>query len=272
MKTILNRTADPFPPPYTEFTIHRYGIHESIDKTIHRPSGNTDYLFMLLYDSVPVGTSPAAPLCPADTFMIWEPGQSHYYGTKAHPWGHSWFHCDGTSVAGTISQNGLPVNRPFSLADPVVMEKYLGLMHNEIVSFARPERQIIASLFRCLAIEIGRSIRAETARNIPAGFLDVRNYMEAGFRRRMTLAELAKRACLSVSRFSSEFRRYFGCPAIDYLIRIRMQHAAFLLRDVNMSVGQVAQESGYEDIYYFSKLFRKFHGVSPRGYRRKIQA
>ena len=55
--------------------------------------------------------------------------------------------------------------------------------------------------------------------------------------------------------FCSEFKRHFGESAIQHLIRLRLQHAVYLLRDENLRIGEVAEQTGYEDLYYFSKLF-----------------
>jgi AraC-like DNA-binding protein len=49
-----------------------------------------------------------------------------------------------------------------------------------------------------------------------------------------------------------------------------MQEAAFLMRDVNMNVSQIAQACGYDDLSYFSRLFRRTYGKSPRKYRQRL--
>jgi len=71
------------------------------------------------------------------------------------------------------------------------------------------------------------------------------------------------------AHFSAEFRRHFGVPPVGYLIRRRLHHAAYLLQDVNLSVAEAGQRVGYDDLFYFSKLFKRFHGASPRAWRER---
>ena len=54
-----------------------------------------------------------------------------------------------------------------------------------------------------------------------------------------------------------------------YVIGQRLQQAAYLLRDRNLRITDVARQVGYEDLFYFSKLFKDRYGVSPREFRRR---
>jgi iron complex transport system substrate-binding protein len=101
----------------------------------------------------------------------------------------------------------------------------------------------------------------------PAPFRDLRHFVESEFAQPMTLAMLARKVNLSVPHFCSEFHRYFGTSPIDYLIRHRMHQAAYLLKDRNLRVSDVAPLVGYDDVFHFSKLFKKHFGVSPRATR-----
>jgi AraC-like DNA-binding protein len=46
-----------------------------------------------------------------------------------------------------------------------------------------------------------------------------------------------------------------------------MHEAAYLLRDEHLSITEIAQQLGYTDLYYFSRQFRKYYGLSPRQMR-----
>jgi iron complex transport system substrate-binding protein len=111
-----------------------------------------------------------------------------------------------------------------------------------------------------------------THAHIPRRFLDIRNYLEANYHTPITLADLAGRAALVPPYFGQMFRRYFGTSPIDLVIRLRLEEAALLLGDVNRNVSEVAAAVGYDDVYHFSKLFKKRYGVSPLGYRKRKAA
>nr|WP_285874008.1 helix-turn-helix transcriptional regulator [Halalkalibacter oceani] len=63
--------------------------------------------------------------------------------------------------------------------------------------------------------------------------------------------------------FSYLFQKFAGAGPIDYLIQYRMNKAYELLMTGQFTIKNVAQSVGYADAYYFSRLFKKYKGVSP---------
>jgi AraC-like DNA-binding protein len=98
---------------------------------------------------------------------------------------------------------------------------------------------------------------------------DIRRQLEMDFNQSVTLEELAAQTGLSVSHFCAKFKQAFGNSAIDYLIEQRMQQAAYLLYDQNLKIQEIAKRVGYDDVFHFSKLFKKHHGQSPRALRKE---
>jgi transcriptional regulator GlxA family with amidase domain len=81
------------------------------------------------------------------------------------------------------------------------------------------------------------------------------------------VATLAARANISPSHFFALFKRRVGCAPIDYFIRLRMQRACRLLDETLLSVKEVAAALGYDDPFYFSRLFKSVNRVAPSDYR-----
>jgi AraC-like DNA-binding protein len=86
----------------------------------------------------------------------------------------------------------------------------------------------------------------------------------------LQVATLAARACVSPSHFFVLFKRSTGCPPIDYFIRLRMHRARELLEAGSLHVKEVAAALGYEDPFYFSRMFKSVNHVAPVEYRRLI--
>jgi len=107
--------------------------------------------------------------------------------------------------------------------------------------------------------------RAET------GLERARALLEAHCDRPFTVAELAKAANLSAAHFCRAFARAFGSPPIAYQRSLRIEAARTLLRTSNLLCKEVAGRVGYEDPYFFSRVFRKETGESPRSYRRRAR-
>lgn len=82
--------------------------------------------------------------------------------------------------------------------------------------------------------------------------------------------ELAMQSGISVSHFSTLFKKETGCSPLDFLIRQRLQHASRLLATTQEPVASVSTAVGYEDPFYFSRSFRKVMGCSPRTYRSRF--
>jgi AraC-like DNA-binding protein len=83
----------------------------------------------------------------------------------------------------------------------------------------------------------------------------------------LQVATLAARASISPSHFFALFKRQIGCAPIDYFIRLRMQHACRLLDETMLSVKEVAATLGYDDPFYFSRIFKSVNHVAPTEYR-----
>ena len=253
-----------------DLTIRGIGVQEHMPPCIiDRPKGTGDYLLMLFYEDVWIGGKGAPARQPCSSMMIWSPGEWQYYGDQDKPYTHTWLHCDGRFIRSILRDTRLPCNQPFVVSDPAIMERHLLAMHEELTQHARPDGVIVRNLLENWLRSTARlAFRKEPqATDIPAPFLAIRHLIESEYAQAITLPELAERVHLSVPHFCAEFKRHFGTSAIDYLIRQRMHQSSYLLRDRNLRVAEVARRVGYEDLYYFSRLFRKHFGVSPRKFR-----
>ncbi|MCC8410230.1 AraC family transcriptional regulator [Mucilaginibacter sp. UR6-1] len=93
------------------------------------------------------------------------------------------------------------------------------------------------------------------------------NHMRANLDKKLSVDDMANQHKLSSSYFSILFRKATGMPPIDYFINLKMQKACQLLFSDEIRIKAVANSLGYEDQYYFSRLFKKFMGMSPEQYR-----
>jgi AraC family transcriptional regulator of arabinose operon len=88
----------------------------------------------------------------------------------------------------------------------------------------------------------------------------------------VTVAELARRAGLSPSRFAHLFTEQVGVSPMRYLERQRMRLAEQLLDLTPRTVSEIARTVGFEDPLYFSSRFRAYAGVPPTAYRQRHRA
>jgi len=84
----------------------------------------------------------------------------------------------------------------------------------------------------------------------------------------MTLYDVASHVALSNNHFCTVFSQEMGQTFIEYLTQLRMEKAKALLLATEKRSSDIALEVGYNDPHYFSYLFRKNAGMSPRDFRR----
>ncbi|MET3848813.1 AraC family transcriptional regulator [Paenibacillus sp. OAE614] len=96
-------------------------------------------------------------------------------------------------------------------------------------------------------------------------------YIEEHFLQPITLQAMADRAYLSTRQFQRVFTRNYHTTPMDYVIRKRLDYSCTLLRHPNLSISQVALESGFRDQNYYARQFRKVYNCTPSEYREKLQ-
>ena len=93
------------------------------------------------------------------------------------------------------------------------------------------------------------------------------SYIEQHFRESVTSAKVSGACNMDSFQFSRAFRASFGITFKEYLLRVRIKEACRLLEKPDIAVTEVAYLSGFNDPSYFSKVFKRYAGVSPSVYK-----
>ena len=95
---------------------------------------------------------------------------------------------------------------------------------------------------------------------------DIRDhYMED-----ISLTSLAAKYNVSMGRLSKMIKDHLQLNFSDYIASLRIQRAKELLSDETLSIQEIAEIVGYNDYFYFTKVFKKIEGISPSKYRKEI--
>lgn len=84
------------------------------------------------------------------------------------------------------------------------------------------------------------------------------------------LEVLAAKYHMSVSKLGKIFRQIFGESIYNYYQKIKMQEAAFLIREEKLSISQTGYQLGFSNLSHFSRLFEKHIGMKPKSYSKLI--
>ncbi len=85
---------------------------------------------------------------------------------------------------------------------------------------------------------------------------------------KITIADVASEIGVSPSHFMKYFKNTMGTSFIDYLNEYRLSMASRLLLSSDVSILDIANEAGFDNLSYFNRLFKKRFGITPSNYRK----
>ena len=112
--------------------------------------------------------------------------------------------------------------------------------------------------------------RLETERSLreTRPISDAKRYIQQHYQEALRLEDVSSAVGFNTTYFSTLFKKETGQNFVDYLTELRINKAKELLSGDDLSVQDVAEMVGYQDLKYFSKLFKRITGVSPSDYKK----
>lgn len=206
----------------------------------------------------------------ADDVYLLEAGKDHYYFSDAEePWEKIFVNFSGPVAEGLADAYGLSGKifyQGMSELKPEFLAIYEMMTNEEL-----PERyileqveMIIHKIFRVLG-QYSREWQQESGE-----IQRVRRYLDEHVGQLVSIQELAESIYRSPDYLIKHFKKEVGMTPYQYLLKRKMVVAERLLRDTMLPVKEVAEHLGYEDAHYFSGLFKKEKGVSPKQFRKNM--
>ena len=262
--------------PEREYPMHR---HEFSELVVVFGGGGTHLAF-----------GEKHPLTPGDVFLIGEPGPPHGFAdTRDLALYNVLF--ERRKLANAMQSQGFPVLAELGELQLVpgggiplhlgpgelreVMAILRGMEHEQgqVRSFSEVA---LTSRFILLAVELVRFKRRRSggghaAANMSGGerLTELLMLMAEHPEREFSRRKLAERLCVSESTLQRIFRARTGFSPHDYLTRLRLKKAATLLLESELTVGEVAAETGFADSNYFCRRFRSYADASPLEFRKR---
>lgn len=143
---------------------------------------------------------------------------------------------------------------------------YLDIIHLQFCEF-------LTRLLRVQGQEhvtlIGKVMDPSFCSNMDSIFKPVITYMRNNMSKTITLDMIADIACLEKTYFSKKFKEVYGSPPIHFLNDMRLFKAKELLKYSEMNITEIAEQTGFRSLHYFSRFFTQKEGISPYEFRQK---
>ena len=104
----------------------------------------------------------------------------------------------------------------------------------------------------------------------PSTIRKIMDEIKEHYTENITLTGLAEKYSISVSYLSELLKEHLQLSFSEYISSKRIQKAKELLADDSLSIEQIAEQTGYNDYFYFTKVFKKNTGISPSKYRKNL--
>jgi AraC-like DNA-binding protein len=207
-------------------------------------------------------------MLPAGSVVMWSP-QRHpaWYGNRQQPWSHSWIVCSGTACAELLRKSGLEELEPLAPPLPGGLTPCIHALHEELLAPGGADADILTWSLAIAIRQLRRAQAADGTGAADARLAWARSHLERTLDRQVSLGELATQQKMSPRHLARLFLATWGLSPAAYHLRVRMIHAAGMLRQPGTSVATVAAALGYANAFAFTKAFTRWYGTPPSRYR-----
>lgn len=215
----------------------------------------------------------------ANQYFILPAGKSHVYAAdEEDPWTIYWVHFSGVQADIYVEGAQGPQDITPSVNSRIfdrnnIFEEMFATLDN---GYERENLRYVSSL---LHYYLASMRYLQQFRNAKHSCKDDKNddrtivsaaihYMKENMEKQLKLQDIADYLGYSTSHFSMIFKKTTGHSPLGYINLLKVKQACELLHHTDMQINQICHKIGISDCYYFSRMFSKAMGLSPKDYRK----
>ncbi len=205
----------------------------------------------------------------AGTAAVVPAGTPHAYGASDDdPWTIWWCHVVGSDVDDLTAAIGTSPARP--LVRLHSLERAVALLDEVVRGLERDQSPVRLVAVTGAAFKLMTQLASDQALPERGDPLErAMTFLGERLDSAVPVGDLAAMVGVSASHLTALFRRATGGGVLAYHTGLRMTAARTLLERTDLTIGQIAAEVGYADPFYFSRHFRRVHGMSPSRFRQE---
>jgi AraC-like DNA-binding protein len=201
-------------------------------------------------------------------FISFENNRMNYYPSKNDPWSYIYVRLMGDEIKKAFQEHnfnlGLSVV-PFS--DTESLFQILSLYQKLSYDGDPTAKKIIANAIFLL---FKKEYPIALTKSMPRQHVErIAKFIKENYYKKLTIEEIAKKFYLNKNYIRTIFVEQMCISPKQYLQKIRMERAAFLLINTDEDISLIAKSVGYDDALLFSKMFKQHYSISPQKYRKK---
>lgn len=232
---------------------------------IYRPGGSASYLFLLIMSPMNFEIDKEIVQAKKGACILYTPGfPQRYQAVKEFYNSYVHFYVEEEQ----LSQFSFPKNKIFYPENMDDINWYIKKIHQEYFIKKPHFEEQIHSLILQLIVDVDREYmhsyhEDNVNSSLYLAFQSLRLQMLSYCEEEWPIERLCKLVNMEKSQFYSYYQKFFHNSPKAELLNARLDKAKFLLTNEALQISQVAKESGFLDIYHFSRYFKKHFGCAP---------
>ncbi len=251
----------------------KYDGRENEGFKCDRPSGTQDYLFIHFKTPVVMECENGRMDVKPGGCILYKPNARHYFEAVGQQLIHDWVHFVPTDEA-TFDGFGFDYNQLFyphktSFITPLICDAE-GDFINKPPMWQLQTSSLLTSLFVKLCreeLDHSSVAMSRAMHQLLEVLNDIRVRLHGHCSEDWSVDRMANEAGLSRSRFQVLYKSFYGISPKNDLINARIDRAKYLLENHALSISEVSEMSGYNNMYHFIRQFKQHTGTTPGVFR-----
>lgn len=210
-------------------------------------------------------------LCPGSLFFIHCMEHHRYLTPPGEKWEFLWVHFNGPSALGYYKEFVRSGFRTLEYGHSHGVKNYMTQILHSSREKSRAAEPVVSALITNLLTEVLLKSPCEGSGSfsMPDYIRSVMAEIEHNFSASLSLDYLADLYGVSKFHLSRQFKKYTGMTVNEFIIRTRITYAKGLLKYSDLSISDIAAQSGVSHVSHFINLFKAREGITPLAYRKQ---